>query len=60
MSGTTAHATISGTISRRVSVPAVRNETVQPRKNAKNSGFFKPRQALIAERYLAFRWKHFD
>ena len=42
---------MTGPISRRVRVPEVRNETVQPRKKAKNKGLFKPSQAFILACY---------
>ena len=59
MRGTKAQETISGTTSRSVRVRAVRNETVQPRKNTRNNGLFKPSQAFIAHATCCFVWKHF-
>src|SRR5438132_649424 len=51
MSGTKLQYIIAGPMSRRVRVPEVRNETVQPRKKAKDKGLFKPSQVFILACY---------
>src|SRR5439155_17640239 len=51
MSGTKLQYIIAGPMSRRVRVPEVKNETVQPRKKAKINGLLKPSQVFILACY---------